>query len=53
MERVHFRELVGVTHTEAEAKALANEYEFTDGPNDEGEMFKRPGKVITFIILTR
>jgi len=25
-------------------EALAAEYEFTDGPNDQGEMFQRPGK---------
>jgi ubiquinol-cytochrome c reductase cytochrome c1 subunit len=45
MDYIHFRNLVGVTHTEAEAKELAGEYEYTDGPNDRGEMFTRPGKV--------
>lgn len=43
MQYVAFRHLVGVTHTEEEAKALAEEYQFLDGPNDEGEMFMRPG----------
>ncbi|KAL3895345.1 MAG: hypothetical protein SGCHY_004754, partial [Lobulomycetales sp.] len=28
----------------AEVKELAGEYEYTDGPNDDGEMFSRPGK---------
>ncbi|XP_061463196.1 cytochrome c1, heme protein, mitochondrial isoform X2 [Rhineura floridana] len=45
MEYVAFRNLVGVTHTEAEAKALAEEYQMQDGPNENGEMFMRPGKL--------
>lgn len=28
-----------------EAKALAEDIEVQDGPNDQGEMFMRPGKV--------
>ncbi|CAG9856975.1 unnamed protein product [Phyllotreta striolata] len=42
---VAYRNLVGVTHTEAEAKAEAEEQMIEDGPNDEGNMFKRPGKL--------
>ncbi|NXR42945.1 CY1 protein, partial [Zosterops hypoxanthus] len=45
MEFVAFRSLIGVTHTEAEAKALAEEVEVQDGPDENGEMFMRPGKV--------
>lgn len=45
MKYIAFRNLIGVTHTEDEAKALSGEYEYTDGPNDKGEMFQRPGKV--------
>jgi ubiquinol-cytochrome c reductase cytochrome c1 subunit len=45
MEYVAFRNLVGNSHTEEQAKALANSYEVKDGPNDEGEMFDRPGKL--------
>ncbi|KAJ3044763.1 cytochrome c1 [Rhizophlyctis rosea] len=45
MDYIHYRNLVGVTHTEAEAKALAAEYEYKDGPNDVGEYFMRPGKL--------
>ena len=37
--------MVGVSHTEAEAKAMAEEFEYQDGPDDKGEMFARPGKV--------
>lgn len=45
MNRIAFRSLVGVTHDEAAAKAIAESYEITDGPNDIGEMFERPGKL--------
>ncbi|KYO17639.1 cytochrome c1, heme protein, mitochondrial [Alligator mississippiensis] len=45
LEYLAFRHLVGVSHTEDEAKALASEVEVQDGPNDEGEMFMRPGKL--------
>ncbi|XP_062370406.1 cytochrome c1, heme protein, mitochondrial [Cinclus cinclus] len=45
MEFVAFRNLIGVTHTEAEAKALAEEVEVQDGPDENGEMFLRPGKI--------
>ncbi|TPX30556.1 hypothetical protein SmJEL517_g05896 [Synchytrium microbalum] len=44
LERVAWRNLIGVTHTEAEIKAMSAEYEYADGPNDAGEMFMRPGK---------
>ncbi len=46
MNYLHFRNLVGVTHTEDEAKQLAAEYEIEDGPNDQGEMFTRPGNMV-------
>ncbi|KAI2504277.1 Cytochrome C1 family [Fragilaria crotonensis] len=45
IERIHYRELVGVTHTKEELAAMASEVDFLDGPNDEGEMFERPGKL--------
>jgi len=45
LDLIAFRELVGVTHTEAEARKIAESYEVTDGPNDIGEMFERPGKL--------
>mmetsp|Transcript_5529 Transcript_5529/g.5705 ORF Transcript_5529/g.5705 Transcript_5529/m.5705 type:complete len:271 (+) Transcript_5529:95-907(+) len=45
VDKIAFRSLVGVTHTEAQAKAIAESYEVEDGPNDEGEMFVRPGKL--------
>lgn len=45
IDRVHYRELVGVTHTTAELLEMASEVDVLDGPNDEGEMFERPGKL--------
>lgn len=45
VNRIAFRSLIGVTHDEAGAKAIAESYEVTDGPNDIGEMFERPGKL--------
>jgi ubiquinol-cytochrome c reductase cytochrome c1 subunit len=45
LELINFRNLVGVSHTEEQAKALAGSFEIQDGPNDEGEMFDRPGKL--------
>jgi ubiquinol-cytochrome c reductase cytochrome c1 subunit len=44
LERICFRNLIGVTHTEEQIKALAADIDVEDGPNDEGEMFERPGK---------
>lgn len=44
LKRVAYRTLEGVGFSEAEVKALAAEYEYTDGPNDEGDMYERPGK---------
>jgi len=45
VDKISFRNLIGVTHDEAGAKKLAESYEVMDGPNDIGEMFERPGKL--------
>jgi ubiquinol-cytochrome c reductase cytochrome c1 subunit len=45
MRYIHFRNLVGVTHTEPQAKMIAATYEYVDGPNDQGEMFERKGRL--------
>jgi ubiquinol-cytochrome c reductase cytochrome c1 subunit len=52
MSLVHYRDLGppgingtgGIGFNADEVKALAAEVEVTDGPNDQGEMFQRPGK---------
>lgn len=40
---IAFRNLADLGYSEDEIKAIASEYDVTDGPNDEGEMFTRPG----------
>ncbi|CAH1109622.1 unnamed protein product [Psylliodes chrysocephalus] len=45
MRFIAYRNLVGVSHTELEAKAEAEEQMVEDGPDDQGNMFKRPGKL--------
>lgn len=45
LEYIHYRNLIGNTHTEEQAKALAQSIEVSDGPDDNGEMFDRPGKL--------
>ena len=49
MDRIAWRNLVGVSHTADEARALAEEVEYEDGPNDQGEMFQRPGKLSDYL----
>jgi len=39
---INFRNLVDVTHTEAQVKALAKSYKIRDGPDGKGEYFDRP-----------
>jgi ubiquinol-cytochrome c reductase cytochrome c1 subunit len=36
---------VGVSHTEDEVRVMAEEFEYKDGPDDNGEYFERPGKL--------
>lgn len=48
IEYVAFRHLVGVTHDEESMKKVAASYEVTDGPDDTGEMFERPGKLFDY-----
>lgn len=45
MQYLCYRNLVGVSHTEAEAKREAEEAMIEDGPDEKGEMFQRPGKL--------
>lgn len=44
LKYVAFRTLEDLGFSEDEVKALAAEYTVVDGPDDEGEMFERPGK---------
>jgi ubiquinol-cytochrome c reductase cytochrome c1 subunit len=42
MNLLAYRDLTDLGYNEAEVKAIAAQYEVTDGPNDQGEMFQRP-----------
>jgi len=44
LSRVAFRSLEELGYSEAQIRALAAEYTIVDGPNEDGEMFERPGK---------
>ncbi len=43
MDLIAFRNLADLGYNEDEIKAIAAEYEITDGPNEDGDMFDRAG----------
>ncbi|XP_077982595.1 cytochrome c1, heme protein, mitochondrial-like [Glandiceps talaboti] len=45
MNYLAFRNLIGVCYSEPEARLLAEDVQIEDGPDDEGNMFERPGKL--------
>lgn len=44
MKRVAYRNLADLGYDENQIKAIAGDVMITDGPNDEGDMFERPGR---------
>ena len=44
LRRVSYRNLMQLGYSEKQVKAFAAEFEVTDGPNDEGEMYERTAK---------
>lgn len=44
IKRLAFRNLSDLGYSEAQIKTIAAEYTIMDGPDDEGEMFERPGR---------
>jgi ubiquinol-cytochrome c reductase cytochrome c1 subunit len=44
MDLVHYRDLAALGYSEDEIKAIAASVQITDGPNDNGDMFDRPGR---------
>lgn len=44
-----FRNLRSIGFDEAQAKAIAVQYEVTDGPDEEGEMFERPAVLADYM----
>ncbi len=44
VKHLHFGDLAALGYTPSEIKAIAASDQVTDGPNDQGEMFQRPGR---------
>jgi ubiquinol-cytochrome c reductase cytochrome c1 subunit len=44
VKHLHIRDLADIGYNEDEVKAIAAGYQVTDGPNDEGQMYQRPGR---------
>lgn len=49
MDRVAWRTLVGVSHTNSEVRDMAAEFEYDDEPDEQGNPKKRPGKLADYI----
>jgi len=43
LKRVAYRNLAEIGFSENEIKQIASTYQITDGPDEEGDMFERPG----------
>lgn len=46
MKQLHFRHLVNQVLPEKRVKEIAAQFDVVDGPNDEGEMYTRPGILV-------
>ncbi len=44
LQYISFRNLEALGYSEGQIKALANEYDIDDGPDEAGDMFKRKGR---------
>ena len=44
VQHLFFRDLTQIGYTEDQVKGIAAQYQVTDGPNDQGQMFQRPGR---------
>jgi ubiquinol-cytochrome c reductase cytochrome c1 subunit len=44
MNLLAYHDLSGIGYSENEIKAIAAQKQVTDGPNDQGDMFQRPGR---------
>ncbi|EGV65521.1 cytochrome c1 [Yamadazyma tenuis] len=49
LNRIAWRNLVGVSHSASEAKAFTEELEYEDEPDDEGNPRMRPGKLADYL----
>jgi len=48
LSAIAYRHLINVCLTDEEAKAIAEDTTFPEGPNEEGEMYERPGVLTDF-----
>jgi ubiquinol-cytochrome c reductase cytochrome c1 subunit len=44
VKHLYFRDLTEIGYSEDEVKGIAAQVQVSDGPNDSGEMFQRPGR---------
>jgi ubiquinol-cytochrome c reductase cytochrome c1 subunit len=44
LKHLAFRDLTEIGYSEDQIKGFAAQYQVTDGPNDQGQMFQRPGR---------
>jgi ubiquinol-cytochrome c reductase cytochrome c1 subunit len=44
VKHLYFRDLTEIGYSEDQVKGIASQYQVSDGPNDQGQMFQRPGK---------
>jgi ubiquinol-cytochrome c reductase cytochrome c1 subunit len=44
VKHLYFRDLAEIGYNADEVKAIAATYQVTDGPNDQGQMYQRPGR---------
>lgn len=49
LDRIAWRTLVGVSHTNNEVRDMAAEFEYDDEPDEQGNPKKRPGKLADYI----
>jgi ubiquinol-cytochrome c reductase cytochrome c1 subunit len=44
VKHLYYRDLTEIGYSEDQVKGIASQVQVTDGPNDQGEMFQRPGR---------
>ena len=44
VKHLYYRDLTDLGYSEDQVKGIAAQFQVTDGPNDQGEMYQRPGK---------
>lgn len=50
MNKIAFRNLKEIGFSEELVKSIASSYQITDGPNDMGDMFERPGALSDYFV---